>query len=122
MITVANIKDIPDIRKRDVSDTIYVYVGRNTETSKKASLLPMTEFGNPFLIGKDGTREEVVEKYRPYFLHRMETNPVFPKLIFGLAIIAQGLNIVLVCHCAPLACHATIIKEAIENLKEKLDG
>ncbi len=24
-------------------------------------------FGNPFIIGKDGTREEVIKKYKIYF-------------------------------------------------------
>jgi hypothetical protein len=121
MITVVNIKDVFDFRKRDISHTIYVYVGRNTKRAKDAYLLPMTEFGNPFLIGKDGTREVVCEKYRIYFDWRMKTSPNFPKLLYSLAVIAEGLDLVLVCHCAPLQCHATTIKEAIEALKGKLN-
>jgi hypothetical protein len=31
-----------------------------------------SKWGNPFLIGKDGSRDEVIEKYRKYILNKPE--------------------------------------------------
>lgn len=42
-----------------------VYIGRPTI------------FGNPFEIGKDDTRDEVVEKYRVYFEKRIQNDDNF---------------------------------------------
>jgi len=59
-------------------------------------------FGNPFEIGKDGTREEVVEKYAEWVLTQPEL----------LAIIKTELKgKVLGCWCAPQLCHGDILKE-----------
>jgi hypothetical protein len=59
-------------------------------------------FGNPFEIGKDGTREEVVEKYAEWVLTQPEL----------LAIIKTELKgKVLGCWCAPKLCHGDILKE-----------
>jgi hypothetical protein len=43
--------------KKDAYD---IYVGRPSK------------FGNPFVIGKDGTRQEVVNKYREWLLTQPE--------------------------------------------------
>ena len=43
-----------------------------------------TVFGNPFEIGKDGTREEVVAKYRSWFYDQISKNHVFKNLILPL--------------------------------------
>lgn len=34
-----------------------------------------SNFCNKFKIGKDGTREEVIEKYRNYIVNRLEKEP-----------------------------------------------
>lgn len=64
-----------------------VYVGRPSK------------WGNPFIIGRDGTREEVIEKYEDYLKSR-------PDLLNALHEL-KGLD--LVCWCAPKACHAHIL-------------
>ena len=66
-----------------------VYVGRGSR------------WGNPFRIGVDGTREEVIEKYRQYILKR-------PYL---LAHLEELRGKVLACWCAPLPCHAEVLVE-----------
>jgi hypothetical protein len=66
-----------------------VYIGRPSE------------WGNPFLLGPDGTREEVVEKYRAYLLKN--------KTLMGLLPMLKGK--VLGCWCAPLACHGDVLAE-----------
>ena len=61
-----------------------VYVGRPSK------------WGNPFTIGRDGTREEVITKY----LHWLPDSGLNPAEL-------EGKN--LVCWCAPLPCHADIL-------------
>jgi len=75
------------VHKREPHD---VYVGRPTK------------FGNPFVIGKDGTREEVIAKYREW----IATSPTL------LAAARKELRgKVLACWCAPQACHADVLME-----------
>ena len=67
-----------------------IYVGRPSK------------WGNPFIIGKDGTRDEVIEKCRSYILGR-------PDLISDAKLELKGHD--LVCFCAPKNCHALIWME-----------
>ena len=76
--------------KRDDYD---VYIGRGSK------------WGNPFVIGKDGTREEVIDKYRKYLIMRK------PKLLDSLEELeGQRLG----CWCSPKACHGDVLVELIE--------
>lgn len=67
-----------------------------------------TVFGNPFNL-KDTSdeveRSAVVEKYREYFLHKVESDDAFKKAVLGLK--GQDLG----CWCAPRLCHASVILE-----------
>lgn len=63
-------------------------------------------FGNPFIIGKDGDRDEVCNSYRDYYL------PHKPS-IFGTLHSLKGA--VLVCHCYPERCHGESIMDLIEK-------
>lgn len=60
-----------------------------------------TFYGNPFRIGKDGTREEVIEKYRTYLYKTVS--------FVGLREDLGGED--LKCWCAPLPCHGDILLE-----------
>ena len=60
-------------------------------------------FGNPFVIGKDGDRSEVIAKYREYFLNRVAEDDYFRARVLEL----DGQN--LACWCAPQDCHADVI-------------
>ena len=56
-------------------------------------------WGNPFTIGRDGTRADVIAKYEQYLLSSPEMMAALPYLrgkIFG-------------CWCAPLACHGDVL-------------
>lgn len=66
-----------------------VYVGRPTI------------WGNPYVIGRDGTRDEVIAKYREYVARSPEILARLPEL--------RGKD--LVCWCAPAACHADVLLE-----------
>lgn len=66
-----------------------VYVGRPSK------------WGNPFEIGKDGTREQVIAKYREYILSSPHLLRALPEL--------KGK--VLACWCSPKPCHADVLVE-----------
>ena len=65
-------------------------------------------YGNPFVIGKDGTREEVIAKYRDV-MTRLPAN-----LLAKLKAELCGKD--LVCWCAPLSCHADVLLEIANAL------
>lgn len=66
--------------------------------------------GNPFVIGKDGDRGTVVLKYRKWFYSQL-CNPDIKKLLRDWGNKAARGKLELVCWCAPLACHADVIRE-----------
>jgi hypothetical protein len=68
-----------------------VYIGRPSK------------WGNPFVLGKDGTREEVIQKYLNWVLGQ-------PQL---LAQLGELKGKTLGCWCHPKACHGHIIKALI---------
>lgn len=73
-----------------------------------------TGLGNPFVIGKDGDRQECLDKYRKYFYLQIATNCRFKAAIEGLR------GKILACWCVekPISyirpdkiCHGEIIME-----------
>ena len=64
-----------------------VYIGRPSK------------WGNPFVIGKDGTRDEVIRKYESWLL----TQPAL------LAALPELRGKVLGCWCFPQACHGDVL-------------
>ena len=66
-------------------------------------------FGNPYVIDKDGTREEVIEKYRVYFYECLRIDEWFKGKVENLR------GKILACWCAPEACHGDIIIEYLEG-------
>ncbi len=63
------------------------------------------QWGNPFLIGRDGTREEVIELYRQWIMTQ-------PQLLSQLSILKDKK---LGCHCKPLACHGDVLVELVDG-------
>ena len=79
-----------------------VYVGRRFGPFKENS-----KWANPFIIGKNGTREEVIAKYRTYLLANEELISALPELR----------ETVLICWCKQdELCHADVLIELIEKL------
>ena len=60
-----------------------------------------SKWGNPFRIGRDGTRDEVIAKYREWIAQQ-------PKLLAALPEL-RGRS--LVCWCKPNACHGDVLVE-----------
>ena len=70
-----------------------VYIGRPSK------------WGNPYVIGKDGTREEVIQKYEEH----VRTSPILMRALPSLAGKTLG------CWCPPKPCHGDAL---IKILKE----
>ena len=70
-------------------------------------------FGNPFVIGKDGDRKEVIEKYKHHFIKEILTNPYFVSELEKLRGKKLG------CYCSPQECHGDVIANFL-NLEKKL--
>lgn len=64
-------------------------------------------WGNPFEIGKDGTRSEVIEKYKEYILGNQELLDLLPSLS----------DKILGCFCSPKRCHGDIIADLVNKLE-----
>lgn len=104
MITVVNKKSV----YWDIGAYV-VYIGR-------PSLL-----GNPFHVGKDGTRNEVIEKYRVWLRGEYKKRGEVYWELVRLAKLSLTSDIALACWCAPLACHGDVVRIAVENIAERLD-
>ena len=77
--------------KFDNSDV--VYIGRGSK------------WGNPFRIGPDGNRDEVIAKYKEWILMNTDLLSDLPEL--------KGKD--LMCFCAPKACHGDVLIELLKN-------
>jgi hypothetical protein len=71
-----------------------VYIGRPSK------------WGNPFIIGRDGTRQEVIRKYRDWILAN-------PQLIKQIPPNLRGKT--LGCWCRPDACHGDVLAELADK-------
>jgi len=72
-----------------------VYIGRGSK------------WGNPFVIGKDGDRAEVIEQYKRWLLGII----TIPDRVRPTTKEADQelLGKVLGCHCSPEACHGDVL-------------
>lgn len=85
-----------------------VYVGRPTV------------LGNPFVIGRDGSRADVLQKYRRWLWSAMQSrNETVLAEFRRLAEQAAAGDVVLSCWCSPAPCHAEILRAAIGWLQTK---
>ena len=66
-----------------------------------------SKWGNPFEIGKDGTREEVIEKYSEWIKTQLDLLKALPELK----------DKILGCWCAPLSCHGDVLIKLVKELK-----
>lgn len=81
--------------------------------------------GNPFVLGRDGTRGQVIEKYRRWLWAKVKANDAAVILkLRELALAARGMNVRLMCHCKPQACHGDVIKACVEWMEREgmVDG
>lgn len=82
-----------------------VYIGRGARSWKRGWLEP-SPFANPFRIGRDGSRVEVIAKYRAWLLAQ-------PMLVERAKRELRGK--VLECWCAPRECHGDVLLEVAND-------
>jgi hypothetical protein len=82
-----------------------VYIGRPCKS------FAGSKWGNPFLIGRDGDRAQVIQKYREWIVKQSELMGSLDEL--------RGK--VLGCWCKPLPCHGDVLIELLEQ-SEKGDA
>lgn len=70
--------------------------------------------GNPFVIGKDGDREEVIKKYKNYIWNCLKVTRELEMLTA-----VEFEDCVLGCHCKPKECHGDIVISAVNYLREE---
>ena len=89
---------VVNLRHEDLGDA--VYVGRVSPRRGLAG----SAFANPYKIGQDGTRAEVIQKYLSWLLGRQELLLRLPDL--------RGRR--LACWCSPEPCHADVLVELVD--------
>ena len=65
-----------------------------------------TKWGNRFRIGRDGTREEVIARYRADLWRRIREGAI------ALEELAEIDGMLLACWCDPLPCHGHVLARA----------
>ena len=65
-----------------------------------------SQWGNPFHIGRDGNREQVIEKYEIHLRRRPDLLAALPELA------GKRLG----CHCKPEACHGDVLVKLLSEL------
>ena len=64
------------------------------------------QWGNPYRIGRDGTREQVIARFRAELWRRIRAGEM------SLEELASLHGKTLACHCAPLPCHGEVLARA----------
>ncbi|WP_046483856.1 DUF4326 domain-containing protein [Pseudomonas veronii] len=92
---------ITKVSNKDQGESYDVYIGRGTL------------WGNPYQMGKEGTREEVIAKFAYDFEKRFLKLPdKFDENIEKLRGKTLG------CHCKPAACHGDVIANYLNSLDD----
>lgn len=89
---------ITKVANVDKKENFDVYIGRGSA------------WGNPYAIGFDGDREEVIRKYKYDF----DKDLLKTKKIKLLELKGKILG----CHCKPAACHGDILAEYLNSLDD----
>lgn len=110
MIRVVNFKH------RDSLPEPWFYVGRAMPSQGiHGSLL-----GNPFRLTKSKTREEVIRAFKEWLWKEINDPASEARAeLYRLAARALEDDLYLACWCAPLSCHADVIKAAIEWINKQ---
>lgn len=85
------------------TDEYDVYIGRAMPGRAESP------FANPFRIGPDGSREDVLNAYDQYLAERLAREPELAAALERLRGRRLG------CWCKPLACHGDILVERLHG-------
>ena len=102
MKTIKKIRATSVVKMRRYPPNYDIYIGRPSK------------WGNPFVIGRDGTRIQVIGKYKDWFFEQLHWKQITYDDLLGLA------GKVLGCFCKPLDCHGDVICCAVWIVRHKL--
>src|SRR3954466_3063811 len=74
-----------------------------------------TRWGNPFVLGRHGSREAVIAQYEGYLRQQIRCGAVTAEDLAALDGKRLG------CWCAPLACHGDVLAAYARRAKAYLD-
>lgn len=100
------------------------YIGRRGIVFINKERFPKQDsiWANPFKIGRDGTRDDVLCKYEKLLRDKLYTNDV-NKAADAAAIYKEDLlkldGKILGCWCKPEPCHGDVLLKLIEELKQE---
>lgn len=100
-----------------------LYIGRANKSYK----LEESPLANPYTIGQDGTREQVIGKYRRWLWSHVQQgmsgirNPVWNELIQICCKIMNNEAVTLTCWCKPEACHGDVVVRCVNWMIKTLD-
>lgn len=96
--------------KEWIDDSNNIYIARAGVVFIENTRFPTqsSKFANPYKIGKDGSREEVIIKYRNYITEKIKND----KNMLNELLSMKGKN--LGCWCYPDMCHGNILLELID--------
>lgn len=86
-----------------------VYIGR--EFRKHGHSLDGSVWGNPFIVGRDGDLENVLQKYEAYIRKRLLEEPSLFQQFLDLRGKTLG------CWCKPGPCHGDVLVKIMRDLE-----
>lgn len=97
--------------KEWMDDPDNVYIGRKGIVFIDGKRFPSfsSKFANPYKVGKNGNRKEVIEKYKKYMSHKIEKD----ESLLSELLLLKGKN--LGCWCHPEACHGDVLLKLIQE-------
>ena len=84
----------------------HVYIGRWDPYHPS---VPESIWRNPFKVGVDGTRQQVIERYRVYITTKIRDNPS----TYNLDTLRDK---VLGCWCSPEPCHGDVLIDLLSSI------
>ncbi len=96
-------------------------VNRKTYRGASVYIGRPSVLGNPFIIGREGDRDEVIRRYRRWLWQELQrgTGPVWDELQRLCELARQG-DLVLGCWCAPQRCHGEVIHASLRWLQASM--
>ena len=107
---------VSDGRKTGFLGQNKIYIGRANKTYNLAESL----LANPYKIGRDGDRNQVIELYRKWLWRHIKSwqetgkvNPVVKELLAICDRVKKGEHIILTCWCHLLPCHGDVVVRCV---------
>ena len=92
-----------------------IYIGRSGIVFIDNKRFPsrQSNFANPFKLGKDGTREEIINKYKVYITNKLDNDKFLRQELINMKGKKLG------CWCYPAPCHGNVLLDLIVHYYEE---